>query len=281
MSASAPTPDPNGFYVAALRALQTAQVPFLVGGAYALSRYTGIFRDTKDMDVFVHPGDMKPALDALAAAGYQTELTFPHWLGKAFAGEYMIDVIFSSGNGFAQVDDAWFEHAVEDTVLGVPARLCPAEEMIWSKAFIMERERYDGADIVHLLRARAECLDWRRLLQRFGPHWRVLLSHLVLFGFIYPSERARIPGLVMAELVRRLADEQRTVQPTDPICCGTLLSRAQYLVDVETLGYRDARLVPGGPMTADEVAEWTAAIEAPMPTVEDPSQNGDAAGRRR
>ncbi|MGH7312095.1 MAG: hypothetical protein ACREJV_02900 [Candidatus Rokuibacteriota bacterium] len=281
MSASAPTLDPNAFYVAALGALQTARVPFLVGGAYALSRYTGIFRDTKDFDVFVRPRDMEPALNVLTAAGCRTELTFPHWLGKAFAGEHTIDIIFSSGNGFAQVDDAWFEHAVEDTVLGVPARLCPAEEMIWSKAFIMERERYDGADIAHLLRARGECLDWRRLLQRFGPYWRVLLSHLVLFGFIYPSERARIPGRVMAGLVRRLADEQRTVQPADPICRGTLLSRAQYLVDVETLGYRDARLVPGGTMTAGEVAEWTAAIEAPTPTGEDPSENGDAAGRPR
>jgi hypothetical protein len=256
-------------------------VPFLVGGAYALSRYTGIFRDTKDLDVFVRPRDAKAALDCLTAAGYQTALTFPHWLGKAFAGEHTIDIIFSSGNGFAQVDDGWFDHAVEDSVLGVPARLCPAEEMLWSKAFIMERERYDGADIAHLLRARAGGLDWQRLIQRFEPHWRVLLSHLVLFGSVYPSERGRIPAWTMAYLMGRLTDEWCTAGPTERICCGTLLSRAQYLVDVETLGYRDARSIPGGTMTADEVAEWTAAIDARTPTVQDPDENGDAAGRRR
>jgi len=278
MSASDPAPDPTAFYVAALQAL-SARVPFLVGGAYALSRYTGIFRDTKDLDVFVHPRDVEATLDALAGAGYRTELTFPHWLGKAFSGEHVIDVIFSSGNGFAQVDDAWFEHAVQDTVLGVPARLCPAEEMIWSKAFIMERERYDGADIAHLLRARAGDLDWRRLLQRFGSCWRVLLSHLVLFGFIYPSERGRIPGPVMTELIRRLVAEQCQGSAPHPVCFGTLLSRAQYLVDVDTLGYGDARLDPAGTMTADEVAEWTAAIEAPTPILEHPI--GDAAGRCR
>jgi hypothetical protein len=50
---------------------------------------------------------------------------------------------------------------------------------------------------------------------------------------------------------------------------------------VETLGYRDARSIPGGTMTADEVAEWTAAIDARTPTVQDPDENGDAAGRRR
>ena len=139
----------------------------------------------------------------------------------------------------------------------------------------------DGADIAHLLRARAGGLDWQRLIQRFEPHWRVLLSHLVLFGFVYPSERGRIPAWTMAYLMGRLTDEWCTAGPTERICCGTLLSRAQYLVDVETLGYRDARSIPGGTMTADEVAEWTAAIDARTPTVQDPDENGDAAGRRR
>src|SRR5437899_2577696 len=85
---------------------------------------------------------------------------------------------------------------VADEVLGVPVRLCPAEEIIWSKAFIMERERYDGNDVAHLLRARGCALDWDRLLRRFDGHWRVLLSHIVLFGFIYPAERAAIPARV-------------------------------------------------------------------------------------
>jgi hypothetical protein len=34
-----------------------------------------------------------------------------------------------------------------------------AEEVIWSKAFVTERERYDGADIMHVLLACAETLD--------------------------------------------------------------------------------------------------------------------------
>lgn len=281
MSASAPQPDPTGFYVAALRALQEARVPFLVGGAYALERYTGLFRDTKDLDVFVRPRDSVPALRALGAAGFGTELTFAHWLGKAFSGEDVIDVIFSSGNGCAPVDDEWFVHAVDATVLGVPVALSPPEEMIWSKGFVMERERYDGADVAHLLRANAERLDWRRLLRRFARHWRVLLGHLVLFGFIYPAERGRIPSWVMAALMRRLGEESRRDGPVEPVCCGTLLSRAQYLVDVEHWGYRDARLVPPASMTEDEVAEWTAAIEVPPPTATGVAGQEHAAGGDR
>src|ERR1700730_13610696 len=169
-------------------------IPFLVGGGHALRRYTKGARGTKDLDVFVCRRDALALLRALSAGGFKTDLTFPHWLGEArFEGDH-IDVIYSSGNGVADVDGAWFTHAVPATVLGVPVRLCPPEEMIWSKAFVMERERYDGADISHLIRARGREMDWQRVLQRFGVYWRVLFSHLILFGFIYPSEQSQIPG---------------------------------------------------------------------------------------
>src|SRR5262249_55983051 len=161
---------------------------FLVGGSFSLLCYTGLARHSKDFDVFVRPEDFDRALAALAAAGYPIERTFPHWLGKAFHDGGFIDVIFSSGNGIPPVDDDWFAHATESEVLGMTARVCPAEETLWSKAFIMERERFDGADVAHLLLARAEALDWDRLLRRFGPHWQVLLVQLLLFDYIYPTE---------------------------------------------------------------------------------------------
>ena len=42
--------------------------------------------------------------------------------------------------------------------------------------------------------------------------------------------------------------------------CGTILSRAQYLVDVERWGYADPRLAPQGNLTEHEAAIWTAGI---------------------
>jgi len=273
-------PEATRFYVTALRALTDARLPFLVGGAYSFERYTGIARDTKDLDLFVRRRDFDRALAVIGSAGYRTEATFPHWLGKAFCGEDVVDVIFSSGNGCAVVDDEWFTNAVDATVLGLAVRLCPVEETIWSKAFIMERERYDSADVAHLLRACAEGLDWRRLLRRFGPHWRVLLAHLVLFGFVYPGEAARLPAWVMAELTARLLHAQRRPAPVPPICCGTLLSRKQYLPDV-AWGYRDGRL-EHGTMSEDDVAVWTAAIdEDVLPKASDNGTERGAAGGDR
>jgi hypothetical protein len=240
--------------------LNEVGIPYLVGGAYAFERYTGIARHTKDFDVFVHPRDFEPVLAALRAAGCATDVPFPHWLGKARKGDDVVDVIFSSGNAVATVDDRWLAHGVAADVLGIPTRLCAPEEMIWSKAFIMERERYDGADVAHLLRAGADTLDWPRLLERFDAHWRVLLSHLVLFGFVYPGERDRVPAFVVRELLGRLVADLNDVGPREAICQGTLLSRAQYLVDVECWGYPDARLAPRGNMTRGEAAAWTAGM---------------------
>jgi hypothetical protein len=255
------TPEKAELYRTALEMLNRTGVPYMVGGTYAFQYYAGIARSTKDFDIFVRPRDVQRMLDVLMRAGFKTEVAYSHWLAKAHHGDKFIDVIFSSGNGVAEVDDEWFAHAVDEEVLGVPVKLCPAEEMIWSKALIMERERFDGADVAHLFRHCSGLLNWDRLVRRFGANWRVLLSHLVLFGFIYPGERALIPSAIVKDLVNRLLAELDVPTRDSKVCQGTLLSRSQYLVDVDEWGYDDARIQPRGNMTEAQVAEWTAAID--------------------
>jgi Uncharacterised nucleotidyltransferase len=247
----------HAFYAQALQTLKDSSIPFLLGGAFALRVYTGIKRDTKDLDVFVHPRDFDRVQDLFASAGFETEVRFPHWLGKAHSGEHFVDIIFSSGNGLCAVDDLWFTYAGTATIFGAKVQVCPPEEMIWSKAYIMERERYDGADVAHLILARGTHFDWTRLLERFGPHWRVLLSHLVLFGFVYPADRNRVPTWVMQELSRWLQEEISKPPPSERICQGTLLSWCQYLPKLEEEGYEDGRHWPHGTLTAEETAHVT------------------------
>jgi hypothetical protein len=250
--------DPRAFrfYRDSLQILDASGVPFLVGGAYAFGYYTDITRHTKDLDLFVRPDDAPAVLDAFNTAGYRTEMVFSHWLGKVYHHDDFIDVIFSSGNAWCTVDDLWFDHAVEGTALGTKVRLIPAEEMLWQKAYIMERERFDGADVNHLLRARGRQLDWNRLLARFGRHWRVLLSHLVLFAFVYPDDRDQIPVEVVRLLTTRLLEEPPASRD-DPLCQGPLLSRMQYLADTEDWGYVDPRRPPLGRMTEEQIVRWT------------------------
>src|SRR5256885_14892558 len=158
-SASVLDEHTRDFYSHGLSLLDKNKLPYLVGGAYAFARYTGIERHTKDFDIFIRRGDWERAAKILRNAGYEIDLSFPHWLGKAFSGEDFIDLIFSAGNGVATVDEVWFDHAVPGRVVDMDVQLIPAEEMIWSKGLIMERERYDGADVAHIIHAVGENLD--------------------------------------------------------------------------------------------------------------------------
>jgi hypothetical protein len=256
-----PGRDTNTFYRRTLHVLSDAHVPFLVGGSHAYLEYTGIVRNTKDFDLFIRRDDLDTALESLREAGYRAEISFPHWLAKAHQYGDHVDLVFSSGNGIGKVDDEWFDHAMEADVLGMPVKIAPIEELLWQKSFVMERERYDGADIMHLIRHCADTINWPRLLRRYDRYWPLLLSHLTMFTFIYPSERQRIPLDLFEELMTRLQHSLTTEQPGERVCQGTLVSRGQYMIDIGQYGFADARLAPRGNMTAEDCIYWTWAIE--------------------
>ena len=240
-----------------MRTLNDAEVPFLIGGALALTHYTGIKRKTKDLDLMARRSDWPLISRVLRNAGIRTRMAFPHWLGKASLGRALVDIIFSGGSGVTPVDDEWFERAEPLHLWGQDVSVCPAEELLWSKSFVMERERFDGADVQHLILARGPRLDWRHLCKRFRGHERVLLAHVALFGYIYPGEAQRVPRWVMPYLLSR-----PVAPPLDlkRLCRGPLRSRAQYLVDVNGRRYRDARLPPFGTMTRREREVWSKGI---------------------
>ncbi|MGI0484160.1 hypothetical protein ACN4EK_01915 [Pantanalinema rosaneae CENA516] len=261
------------FYCQALKVLHQAGIPFLIGGTHAFVRYTGIQRGTKDLDLFARPADVPEILAVFAAAGYNTELVVSHWLAKTHYQNDFIDIIFNSAHGRLPVSDVWFDHAIEEQMFGIPVKICAPEEIIWSKAYVMARDRYDGADIAHLILTYGDRLDWQRLVTQFGEHWRVLFSHLVLFGLIYPGQRSRIPTWVMQQLGQQLAQESQQGNRDEKLCQGTLLAPLQYHIDIAEWGYEDARLAPRGNLTAADVGEWVdhlqqeqGIVSSPIPT---------------
>lgn len=240
-----------------MQLLRDNNIDFLVGGAYALGHYTGIDRDTKDFDLFLRPADVSAALAIWRKAGYRAEYTFSHWLAKVKCGRVYVDIIFRSGNGLGVVDDVWFQHAQEAIIFDVQVKVIPPEELIWQKAYIMERERFDGADVAHTLKACGDTLDWNRLVKRFGSDWRVLWSHLILFGFIFPSKRNLIPLQLVKEFAARVLKEQSEPWVGDPVCNGTLLSRIQYQLDLRV--FSDARKAVRSEMSNEEIQRWVEA----------------------
>jgi hypothetical protein len=228
----------HDFYRGVVRALTGAGVPILVGGAYAMRRYAGVRRDTKDLDLFLERARADEAVRFLFRRGYDARIVADHWLGKVSKADAYVDLIFGSRNGLCAVDPSWFERAERGRLLGLPVRLVAPEEMLWSKAFVMARDRFDGADIAQLIRARGRTLDWSRLLERFGSHWLILFVHLLFFSYAFPSERDAVPAWLLEELERRRREEPRNGRR---VCRGTLLSPAEFLDDIRRRGYRDPR----------------------------------------
>ncbi|RKH14153.1 hypothetical protein D7V97_03690 [Corallococcus sp. CA053C] len=234
-------PDEINARARAVGLLHDAGVPFVVGGAYAYATYTGIYRDTKDLDLFPRKADAVRALEVLEKDGWRTEHHDEVWIYKAYKGDYFVDFIFSSGNGVATVDDEWFTNAKKANIFGYECLIAPAEEMIWSKAFVTERERYDGADINHLILKAGREMDWDRILRRFDRYWEVLLSHLMMFRFAYPSERDIVPNYVMTELMSRTLQTVRDGSWDARLCRGNLVSKVNYHVDIHHWGFGDGR----------------------------------------
>lgn len=235
-------PPTNGeaesFYADILRDLKKHQLPFLLGGGYALSAYTKVRRQTKDLDVFTTAGDFPRILAALQQ-GYKVMIEDERWIAKVLSGDYFVDVIFGSANGVVPVTAEWFEHAIEAEILGVKVPMLNPTELVWSKSFIRDRKRYDGADVVNLIVAQHEQINWARLLAHMDAHWEVLLAQLLEFRWAYPSERDRVPRWLFETLLQRLHRQLELPSPEGRVCRGRIFSRPDYRHAVEEWGFAD------------------------------------------
>jgi hypothetical protein len=240
-------PEQEALFREVLVLMNEKHVPYVVSGAFALQTHTGIWRDTKDLDLFLPAEEVPRALQYLDDAGFATEVTDPVWLAKAWRNEYFVDFITGMSNAVITVDRSWIERGAPAMVAGVPSRVLAAEELIVSKLFVSFRERFDGADIVHLIHGTRGRLDWRRMLDLVDDHWEILLWVMVLYEYIYPACSDFIPRPVWDELLRRL---QRRLDHPDHSAAfrGSLIDERMFAIDIHEWGmenilerYRAAR----------------------------------------
>jgi hypothetical protein len=228
-------------YRRALQALNDASIPFVVAGAYAIYEHTGIYRQTKDLDLFVEPAVVLPAARALKDAGFVLRLEDLHWLAKGFVGENFVDLIYGMGNGVAFIDSEWFSHSRPGVLAAQPVRIAPAEELIWHRLFINERHRHDMSDILHLILCEGDTLDWERLLSRVGEHWPLLLAQVQMFSYVYPGYRTHVPAWVTEQLIERARADVGRDEPDADLTRGPLISRFSFAIDVREWGFEDPR----------------------------------------
>jgi hypothetical protein len=228
-------------YKRALEALNAAAVPYVVAGAYAIYEHTGIYRKTKDLDLFFEPARLVDAARALRGAGFVTRLEDPHWLAKATFGESFVDLIYGMGNGVAFIDEGWIRHSRPGILAACPVRIAPAEELMWHRLFISERHRHDMSDIVHLILGYGESLDWPRLVDRVGENWPLLLSQLLMFNYVYPGYRTNVPSWVPERLFERARAQIGHDEDKPEFTRGPLISRFSFMIDVREWGFSSPR----------------------------------------
>lgn len=231
--------ESHAFYKEALDILNESGVPFMLGGAFAMFHYTEIYRDTKDLDIFCKPSDYPRILKYFADKGYKTDLYDVRWLAKVYKGDYFVDIIFDTVNNICRVDDSWLDRATKARFVGVDVKLLSPEELVWCKLYVNNRERFDGADVNHIWLKTGKNFDWKRLLFHMDPHWHILLAHLLMFQFCYPSEYHEIiPKWLFDELIRR-ANEQYDLPPAwEKVCRGPMIDQTQYETDIKEWNYK-------------------------------------------
>jgi hypothetical protein len=225
-------------YQDALGALLAGGIPFVVGGAFAVHRHTGVWRPTKDLDFFLEASRIPEAFSLLERAGFTTGIEDPVWLAKAKRGTYFVDLITGGGNASLVVEETWIRRGLPEVVLGIPCMVQAPEECLASKAFVAFRERFDGADVVHLIRACGERMDWNRVLLLMGEHWELLYWSLVLFAYVYPARTDVVPEAVWVGLTQRFTERVRNPDKNAPFR-GSLVDPRMFAIDVEEWGERN------------------------------------------
>jgi hypothetical protein len=231
-------PDQERLYRDVLRLLAEHRVPYAVSGAFALQEHTGVRRPAKDLDIFLTSETAVLALDILSRYGFRCEVCDPVWLAKVHHDDFFVDFITGMSNAAITITDSWIMRARPAVILGVPTRILAAEELLASKMFVVRRERFDGADIAHIIYTTRGRLDWSRILELAGAHWEMLLWALVLFRYIYPAQSYYVPLSLWTQLVDRLM--RRLLNPdASARFRGSLVDENMFAIDVKEWGLDD------------------------------------------
>ena len=189
------------------RVMQEARgmgVTFAFGGAFATAVYTGELRNTKDFDFYILKHDREAMIEATRRAGladHFERLQYDRsWIYRASDGDVLVDVIWTMANHRAEVDASWLDRGPLVEIRGERLRAIPIEELIWSKLYVLQRERTDWGDVLNLIAAQAASIDWDHLLNRLGEDTPLLAAALGVFAWLTPSRAQAIPVTVWHQL---------------------------------------------------------------------------------
>lgn len=179
------------------------QIPFAVGGGLTAMAYAGQLRDTKDIDIYIQPQDREAMIQVVSDIGlvdYYERVPYDrNWIFRAFREELIVDIMWAMANQRAQVDTQWLS-GPSISVHGLTFKLLRPEETLWSKLYVLQRDRCDWPDVLNMLYSVGAELDWAHLLNRTDEDTPLLAALVRVFRWICPDRCNEFPSAVLEQL---------------------------------------------------------------------------------
>ena len=180
------------------------RIPFALGGGLAVGVYTGKGRHTKDLDLYILPEHRSWAVDVMTECGLRDlhdEKPYDrNWIYRGNSSEVIVDAIWAMANKRAQVDRGWLERGPMIRMFDQEFRVIPPEELIWSKLYVMQRDRCDWPDILNLISATGPKLDWAYLMGRVAEDLPLIKGLLSVFSWVSPERALDFPAWLWKQL---------------------------------------------------------------------------------
>ena len=187
-----------------IREARARGIPFVIGGGLAFSDYSGRVRFSKDIDLFVQPEDREKVIEITRTTGlrdYFEVLPYDRsWIYRAYAGDAIVDTIWSFPNHRTDVRPEWLRGGKTIQIRGTELPLLRAEDLLWTKLYVMQRERCDWPDLLNLLQSSGDAMDWDYLIAVVEADLPILASLLSLFGWLSPCCARSFPADLWSRL---------------------------------------------------------------------------------
>lgn len=206
-------------YREAIRTTRKTGSKFVLGGAFGLAAYTGRFRNTKDLDFFVLPSEKDKIVDALTKAGFEdyhsTHAYDRGWIYRAVKDDVIVDTIWQTPNRRTRVDEEWFKRGRKVRIREEVLQALPAEELLAIKLYILQRDRCDWPDLINLLYAVGQELDWPHVIRRMERERPLLAGLLQVFNWVCPDKAILLPAEVRKQFNLETPTNEELSMPAD------------------------------------------------------------------
>src|SRR5205807_4613166 len=102
---------------------QARNLPFALGGGLAFSAYSGRWRNTKDVDLFITPDNretMTELLDECSFEDYFPQKEYDRsWIYRGFRDDVILDIIWTMPNHRMVVDSDWIARGIDVRIHGM------------------------------------------------------------------------------------------------------------------------------------------------------------------